>query len=251
MKHNRIRAVWLITLASFMPAFASALECKRIALNDTVTHASLCNVDLRTDHLQLFLNDAAGRPLNTFQRLGDTLQGQGRRLLFAMNAGMYRQDFSPLGLFVVDGQALHRLNLASGYGNFYLKPNGVFLVSATGAHLVASTEYNSIQEPMRLATQSGPMLVQHGAINSLFDPHGTSKFVRNGVGVVSSQEVVFAITDEPVNFYTFALLFRDQLHCADALYLDGDISSLYAAELQRDDERARIGPIIAVTAPAH
>jgi uncharacterized protein YigE (DUF2233 family) len=250
MSRTHTRACWLIALVCSTPTLTSALECSRVVMNDKVTHASLCNVDLRTDHLQLFLNDAAGKPLNSFQRLRDTLQGQGQRLLFAMNAGMYRQDFSPLGLFVLDGRPLHRLNLASGYGNFYLKPNGVFLLSATGAHLVVSTEYNSTPEAVTLATQSGPMLVTRGQINSAFDPHGTSKYVRNGVGVVNTQEVVFAISDEPVNFYDFALLFRDQLHCADALYLDGSISSLYATRLGRDDEGAPLGPIIAVTAPA-
>jgi uncharacterized protein YigE (DUF2233 family) len=167
-----------------------------------------------------------------------------------MNAGMYRQDYSPLGLYVANGQQQHRINLATGYGNFYLKPNGVFLVSASGAHLVPSTEYNSLQEAVVLATQSGPLLVQNGALNPLFDPHGTSKYVRNGVGVINTREVVFAISDEPVNFYDFAALFRDQLHCPDALYLDGSISSLYAKTLQRDDELAPLGPLIAVVAPA-
>lgn len=233
-----------------MPRPAAALECSRIVVHDVP--ASICKVDLRTDHLRLFLNDAGGKPLNSFQRLSETLRPHGERLLFAMNAGMYRQDFSPLGLFVADGKPAHRLNLASSaYGNFYLKPNGVFLVSASGAQLVASTEYNSIREPVTLASQSGPLLVQHGAINSLFDPHGVSKYVRNGVGVINTHEVVFAISDQPVNFYDFALLFKDGLHCPDALYLDGSISSLYSASLGRDDEWAPLGPIIAVTAAAN
>ena len=88
-----------------------------------------------------------------------------------------------------------------------------------------------------------------GAINPILDPKGTSKFVRNGVGVVNASEVVFAITAEPVNLYEFALLFRDRLKCTDALYLDGSISSLYARSLGRDDELAALGPMIGVTVP--
>jgi uncharacterized protein YigE (DUF2233 family) len=99
-----------------------------------------------------------------------------------------------------------RLNLASGYGSFYLKPNGVFVLSPSGARLVESSEYSSIQEPVTLATQSGPLLIHAGAINPILDPKGTSRFVRNGVGVVNANEVVFAITTEPVNFYEFAPL---------------------------------------------
>lgn len=229
------------------PALAAALECKKIAFNDIP--ASVCKVDLRADHLQLFLNDAQGKPFNTFQRLGESLQGKAEELGFAMNAGMYREDYSPLGLFVANGQQVRRLNRASGYGNFYLQPNGVFLLSDTGARVVATAEYNSVPGPVTLATQSGPLLLQRGIINPVFDPHGTSKYVRNGVGVINANEVVFAITDKPVNFYDFAALFRDQLHCTDALYLDGNVSSLYARNLGRDDEWARLGPIVAVTLP--
>ena len=239
----------LATLLCLAPVAAGALECKEIPFRDI--HATVCHVDIRSDHLELFLDDAAGKPLNSFRRLAESLGPSGRRLAFAMNAGMYREDYSPLGLYVADGHEAHRINLASAkYGSFYLKPNGVFVVTAAGARLVASPDYATIKEPVRLATQSGPLLVQAGALNPLFDPNGTSKFVRNGVGVINSNEVVFAITTEPVNFHTFASLFRDQLHCSDALYLDGHISSAYVASLGRDDEWAPLGPMIGVTVPA-
>lgn len=57
---------------------------------------------------------------------------------------------------------------------------------------------------------------------------------------------MFVITEKQVNFYEFATYFRDQLHCQDALYLDGVISSLYAPSLQRDDRRAALGPMFGV-----
>jgi uncharacterized protein YigE (DUF2233 family) len=235
-------------LLFLVPGVAGALECREIPFRDV--HATVCRVDVRTDHLELFLNDAAGKPLNSFKHLADSLQPHGRQLQFAMNAGMYREDYSPLGLYVVDGHEVHKINLASSkYGNFYVQPNGVFLLTAGGARLVASPDYAAIKEPVRLATQSGPMLVQAGTINATFDPNGTSKFVRNGVGIINSNEVVFAITTEPVNFYTFASLFKDELKCRDALYFDGSISSAYVRSLGRDDEWAALGPMIAVTVP--
>jgi len=58
--------------------------------------------------------------------------------------------------------------------------------------------------------------------------------------------VVFAISEEPVNLYEFAVLFRDVLRCPDALYLDGVISSLYAPGLKRSDRKAELGPMIGV-----
>ena len=101
-----------------------------------------------------------------------------------------------------------------------------------------------------LATQSGPLLVRGGQVHPAFDAGSKSRLLRNGVGVASPQTVVFVISEDPVNFYEFATLFRDRLHCPDALYLDGTISSLHASALGRDDSRTDLGPIIAVTAPS-
>jgi uncharacterized protein YigE (DUF2233 family) len=90
-------------------------------------------------------------------------------------------------------------------------------------------------------------MLHGGQLNSHISPVGTSRLIRNGVGVVSDSEVVFVISEGPVNFYDFAALFRDRLHCADALYLDGNVSSLYARSLGRADEHVPLGPIIGVT----
>lgn len=227
------------------PAFATALQCGEVVFQDT--RSVVCRVDLRTDHLQLFLNDAAGTPFKSLRRVADSLQGHAEQLAFAMNAGMFREDYSPLGLLVMNGHQVHRLNLATGFGNFYLKPNGVFVVSTSGARIVESSQYNALQDPVILATQSGPLLVSAGLIHPGLNPLGTSQNIRNGIGVLSANEVVFAISEEPVNFYNFALLFRDHLKCSDALYLDGNVSSLYVRSLGRDVERAPLGPIIGVT----
>ena len=200
------------------------------------------------DHLQLFLNDESGKPYTSFQRLATSLAARAEHLTFAMNAGMYREDYSPVGLLIVNGHQVHRINLASGFGNFYLKPNGVFVLSPSGARIVETSEYGALAEPAQFATQSGPLMVHGGQINSHLNPEGTSRLIRNGVGVVSTRDVVFAISEDPVIFYQFALLFRDRLKCPDALYLDGNVSSLYSQTLNRHDDRVPLGPIIGVTA---
>jgi len=238
----------LVVLLCALPTVAPALTCSQMKFRDAP--ATICEVAIGSDRLQLFLKDTAGMPFTSFQRLDQALAARGEQLTFAMNAGMYREDYSPLGLLVTDGRQLHQLNLATGYGNFYLKPNGVFVLSASGARIVESSAYRSLQDSPVLATQSGPLLVQDGKINAALNPQGTSRLIRNGVGIISATRVVFAISEDPITFYEFALLFRDGLKCADALYLDGNVSSLYVRSLGRDDERAPIGPIIGVTVPA-
>jgi len=70
------------------------------------------------------------------------------------------------------------------------------------------------------------------------------------VCVPSPDVVAFVISEEPVSFHAFATFFRDRLRCAEALYLDGSISSLYTGELGRSDHSRDLGPIIAVVEPA-
>jgi uncharacterized protein YigE (DUF2233 family) len=73
-----------------------------------------------------------------------------------------------------------------------------------------------------------------------------SKYVRNGVGVRDDGTIVFAMARDPVNLSTFATIFRDALHCPDALYLDGAISQFYVAP-DRPDTDGQFAGIIAVT----
>jgi uncharacterized protein YigE (DUF2233 family) len=202
-------------------------------------------VDVRTERLELFLRDDAGRAFKSFDRLSSWLAGRNGRLRFAMNAGMFQPDLTPVGLFVHNGRQVSPLNLSDGAGNFFLKPNGVFFISESGPRIVESTEYPALARGVRLATQSGPLLVRNGVLHPAINAASSSRLLRNGVGI-SGDTVVFVISEQPVNFYELATYFRDELHCPDALYLDGVVSSLYSTDLQRNDSAADLGPIIGV-----
>ncbi len=226
---------------------AQALEFK------TVTHegkkCTVCQLDPSVDKLHLFLRDTSGQYFKSFDGIDRALAPRGQRLLFAMNAGMYHPGLAPVGWFVTGGQELAPINLANGDGNFFRKPNGVFLISSSGPHVMESTRAAAFAEKVELATQSGPLLVIGGQIHPAFKPQSDSALFRNGVGVKSAHEVFFAISEEPLNFYQFATLFRDTLHCPDALFLDGTVSSLHAPELKRSDKKIDLGPMIGVVGP--
>ncbi|KQW63620.1 phosphodiester glycosidase family protein [Variovorax sp. Root411] len=209
---------------------------------------TVVKVDLRTERLELFLRDDAGVPFKRFDRLDAWLKERHRQLDFAVNAGMYHEDFSPVGLLVRDGREEAPLNLAEGVGNFFLKPNGVFFVSHAGPRVVESSEYPALAKGVRLATQSGPLLLRHGVVHPAFIPHSDSRKIRNGVGVIG-HTAIFVISEKPVNFHEFALYFRDVLHCRDALYLDGTVSALHSATLHRSDFVRELGPILGIASP--
>lgn len=202
-------------------------------------------VDTRAEHLELFLSDETGTPFRRLNRLDAWLESQNRHLRFAMNAGMFEPDLSPVGLFVTRERELKPLNLSNGRGNFFLKPNGVFFLTTAGPNIVSSARYSSVANDVLLATQSGPLLLENGVVNPVFSPTSTSKYIRNGVGVRGS-EAIFVISNAPVTFYEFAMYFRDHLHCQHALYFDGAVSSLFHPESGRNDSTVDLGPMIAV-----
>ncbi|MDQ0589577.1 phosphodiester glycosidase family protein [Variovorax paradoxus] len=205
--------------------------------------------DLRKERLELFLRDDAGVEFKRLDRLEAWLAARNRQLVFAMNAGMYHADFSPVGLLVQEGREVSPLNLSTDAGNFFLKPNGVFLVSRAGRpRVVESSEYPALSNGVRLATQSGPLLLRRGVVHPAFIPDSDSRKIRNGVGV-SGHTAIFVISEQPVNFYEFALYFRDVLHVRDALYLDGTVSALHSLALRRSDFTRELGPILGVAVP--
>ncbi|MEO1749932.1 MAG: phosphodiester glycosidase family protein, partial [Pseudomonadota bacterium] len=85
------------------------------------------------------------------------------------------------------------------------------------------------------------------ALHPRFLPKSDSLHIRNGVGTsADGSKVWFAISQEPVNFHSFARLFRDHLKTPNALFLDGSISKLFAPDLNRRDLGFPMGPIIGV-----
>ena len=94
------------------------------------------------------------------------------------------------------------------------------------------------------------MLVIDGALHPRFLPRSNSRFIRNGVGVsADGTEVIFAISNERVNFDHFGRLFRDHLKTPNALYFDGKVSRLFAPELGREDLGFPLGPMVGVVVP--
>ena len=203
----------------------------------------ICTFDLRAYHIRLFWKDEKGQPYAGFDHLPSRLDGD--PIVFAMNAGMYQTDLSPLGLYVEKGRTMRQVNTANGIGNFYLKPNGIFYISGEKPGILTTDRFVAQRPKVEFATQSGPMLVIDNRINQRIRPGSTSSKIRNGVGVRDNHTVVFAISEEPVSFWEFAMLFRDHIGARNALFLDGSISSLYAPSLRRRDTLFPMGPIVA------
>ena len=250
---SRLTKFCAMALVAFAGASmtAQAKECR-----DTKFEGAsyiVCSFNPATEELRTFWRGQSGKPYRTFDALEAELQGKGSSLRFAMNGGMYRDDFQPVGLYVEDGRTLAPANTTTlrkrPIPNFYKKPNGVFFVGKGKAGILETSRFLTKKPAARFATQSGPMLVIEGKIHPAFIANSKDLKPRNGVCVTSATEVHFAITRSWVNFYEFARFFRDGLKCNNALFLDGGTApGLYAPRFGRNDRPGHggYGPIIAV-----
>jgi uncharacterized protein YigE (DUF2233 family) len=206
----------------------------------------VCEVDPRRYSIELFWQDAAGKPFQSLHNLEKVQRARGRTMLFGVNAGMYHPNLAPVGLYVERGRELATAKTGSGAGNFSLQPNGIFYISHGKASVRATAHFLKARPSVDYATQSGPMLVIDGKLHPKFLADSTSFKTRDGVGVRKDGTAVFAISNGGVNFHTFARLFRDELGCDNALFLDGSISSLFAPAIGRNEDYWNLGPMIGV-----
>jgi uncharacterized protein YigE (DUF2233 family) len=213
----------------------------------------VCAFSASDPGLRLVLNHADGAPYAQFDRLAAALASDGETLRFAMNAGMYHEDRRPVGHYVENELEVMRLVTSAGPGNFGMLPNGVFWIDDGRAGITETLAYAARfgEDPPRFASQSGPMLVVGGVLHPGFNADGPSRKRRNGVGISADGTTLsFVISDQPVNFHTFARFFRDALKSSDALFFDGTVSRIYAPELERDEVGTDLGPMVAVIADA-
>lgn len=235
----------LAVLLAVVPLAAEAATCRDMTFEGA--SYTLCEVQVGED-LRLFHSGPDGA-YGSFAKVNAALEAEGQTLGFAMNAGMYHRDLAPVGLYVEDSREISRIVTSDGPGNFGLLPNGVFCIGQT-FRVIESRAFKTERPACRYATQSGPMLVIDGELHPKLLPDSDSTYVRNGVGVSpDGSRAVFAISNDAVNFHSFARLFRDELGLSDALYFDGNISRLYAPGLDRHDGGFPMGPIVGTVVP--
>lgn len=230
----------LFALFLLMPGFAMACENLTYKSNDY----TLCEIT-QDDDLRLFHSDASGVRYGSFSKINDGLAKESQTLGFAMNAGMYHQDRTPVGLFVDDFKEYNPIADGGTFGNFGLKPNGVFCITPKAFSVIETNAFRAALPNCKFATQSGPMLVIDGKLHPRFLIDASSRYVRNGVGVsADGRRAIFVISNTRVTFHEFGSLFRNHLKMPNALYFDGKVSRLYAPNLNRHDIGFPLGVMV-------
>lgn len=229
----------------FLLLVTSSMAAPEKKIIEGVTYQIL---QVSPDRIRLLWKDDDGQPLRTFPAASKFLKGKGIAVETLMNGGIFEPGGIPSGLLVQDGKAITPVNRNKGEGNFFLQPNGIFLISDKGAAVIRTDEYPQKNIVVKQAVQSGPLLLRGGKVHPAFNANSESKLHRNGVGVTKTGEVVFVMTDfhseKFVNLHQFAQLFKS-LGCDDALYLDGDLSQMRSgADMEKQSNS--FGSIFAV-----
>ena len=112
---------------------------------------TVCAFNPRRDDIRLFWTGPDGRPYGSLAALAQALKAKGETLMFAMNAGMFKEDQSPVGLYVENRLKLHEADTRSGATNFHMKPNGVFWVGDGVAGVTETSRYLASPPPARYA----------------------------------------------------------------------------------------------------
>lgn len=219
-------AIYIITMRTILTSVILIISGFSACAQQPDNRFLSYTADSQTANITLYWKDSHGQPLKSLQNLKKFVEDNNKKLVFAMNAGMYRPDNSPQGLFIENGVLHKPLDTLSGSGNFYLKPNGVFYITDDNRAVVCQRSGFTDPAKVKFATQSGPMLLIDGNIHPAFKEGSANLNIRNGVGILPDNRVIFAVSKEAVNFYDFAQYFLS-MGCKNALYLDGFVSRTY------------------------
>jgi uncharacterized protein YigE (DUF2233 family) len=159
-------------------------------------------VDIKKQEIKLYWKNEQQENFKSIQNLKNWLDKHHKLLVFAMNAGMYKQNNAPQGLFIENQKTITPLDTTSGNGNFYLKPNGVFYCTVDSFPMICTTTNFMDNGNIKYATQSGPMLVIDGQIHSAFKGNSTNLNIRNGVGILPDNKIIFAMSKRKSIFMT-------------------------------------------------
>ena len=230
MQHQSYGRYAILLVASLLTgctAIRQTLQNQPCVLNSVEPYDTVYVDPVLHDLTLHWKHPVTNDPFETIQNVVQWLEETGHSVRAVTNAGIFETGLVPTGLYVENGRKLQPLNLEEGYGNFYLKPNGVFFIQNDQYGIIESTRFNRKKPEVDQALQSGPLLLQNSQIHPAFTQGSKNCRLRSGIGISSDGKAILAISNGAVNFFDFAIWFRDIAGVSDALYLDGAISVLH------------------------
>lgn len=95
-----------LALAALLAAGAAQAACAPQSF-DRATF-TVCAFHPKHDDIRLFWKDPDDHPFRSLGAVSAAVRAKGQELVFAMNAGMFAEDLSPIGLYVEGGGSCMR-----------------------------------------------------------------------------------------------------------------------------------------------
>ena len=197
----KLKTILLILIIAIVTVFISWKACYE---DEFVVYKA----DLKKQDLKLYWKNEKRENFGSIQNLKTWIENHDLKLEFAMNAGMYKTDHSPQGLYIERGKILSVLDTTKAAGNFYLKPNGVFFLKNNKTAEICTTEKFKKDKNIEYATQSGPMLLIDGKIYPDFKEGSNNLNIRNGVGILPDGKVVFVLSKMKSTFMILLVILK-------------------------------------------
>ena len=189
-------------------------------------------MDVNLQSLEIVFTTSDDGKRETFPAVVSNLSRAGMKPILVTNAGIYGTDNRPLGLLISFKGKLHDVNTVAGAGagrgNFSWD-SAVFQISDDGTASIMPARTWQDSPRTIAATQSGPQLASSGKINQSFQAQSKWSFRRTAVGVDQSNRrlVHLVVSRDVVTLFELATFMVNELHCSEALHLDGDLSAFY------------------------
>ncbi|HEY2913198.1 MAG TPA: phosphodiester glycosidase family protein [Candidatus Angelobacter sp.] len=190
---------------------------------------AIADIDLRLQKIVFTVSDNGKK--ESFPQMVSNLSSVGINPLLVTNAGIYGVDNHPLGLLISPKGKLHDANprMDKGeHGNFSWD-SAIFQISDDGIAAIVPADAWQDSRHVVAATQSGPQLASAGKINQSFQAQSKWSYRRTAIGVDQANRklVHLVVSREPVTLFELAAFMVNELHCSEALHLDGDLSAFY------------------------
>ena len=128
----------------------------------------------------------------------------------------------PIGLLINNGNKFNSINNNSGNGNFFLKPNAVFIREKSGkVNIVESGDFK-FQSNIDFAFQSGPALILDSIIHPEFNYFSSNLAFRSGIWVREIngvRQIILVVSKQPINLFDFSEMFLNRFQCNNAVSL--------------------------------
>ena len=192
------------------------------------THVyAVADIDLRKR--KIIFSTSADRSKQTYPEVVRRLADAGFKPILLTNAGIYGTDNRPLGLFITPKGKDHGVERGTGGTGNFSWDSAVFQIREDEtASIVAAKSWQDDAHAVA-ATQSGPQLADSGNINP--DLPRSSRFLyrRTAVGVdrASRHLVHVVVSRDAISLFELASFLVNNVHCSEAVHLDGDLSAFY------------------------